>query len=1105
MLLPSLLVALAAPPATVLEHHLDVRVDWGQRLTTTQTWKVRIDDPAACVAGLLAPPGLDGAMDGGAMVLQELLVVPEQTVSGETFTLQTVTRGPRGAHSGVFQTAPGLPVEQASVSVTALGQQPLTVWADPLADPLWSTRGGKRAEVTWQALEAQETGRLVWSTWSDWMEAGDDLERKSAALLASKRALGRDLAGDLEASNLSEIVRRTLAHVEIDPSLPTSLDDARPADEVARSRRGSIVERMAVLQSMLTAAGYQVRPARLRKASTEGTFPVTVPSPDMVPTPILQVLDRAGQDVWIDPASDSVAVPALPSVMVGATVWVPGELPSQRFPPGVVDGIVSLTTQARVEANGDVRWTTDIKADGTALEAIRRLLRPLDANGQEKALRRLVLQGRPELERFTVQSSGTVDPFKPLTLTVSGQDTGTFTPHGPGLRGTFVPPLSVAMAAWLPPNIRVYELIDLAPPSGRSFAGHGQPGGAFDPSAQLDRHVDIEGDRVRIHVDAIRPYATASTAQDAAASLFLEKEARVGIDLLAYPPMTGSVAKSIGRLDAPATERAALQALLWWSVQDDKRARKVLKKALKTEDASLLMEALGAWGDAREERPWRALGDLLPPDAHDEHMALLRVVEQRNPVLALELARRWMQHSDPAVAVPALLIGMAHAPDQSLRNSLAARRPNLSGALAQSAALAVAEYDVDFGQDAAVATEYLAADSPRAQLVTLAAVAADLPRSELRDRVQSIRLAAPDDAAVAERAARTLARGGFLEEAYDAALDAARRVNDSPNLWRLVAERGMAAGNLQAALDAMGRAFDLAPEDPELTEHLHHVAVLARHEASEEAARAARPTLVKPTWPPTLDDLMGVARQEELLAVLRFHDAEVLASPIYLALRTQLLRDAGANDDAARDALDLSRLHDAPQGRALAFAATAGRVFGTGALQLLDDVEDPTAHLTRLDYRVITTSGDARADARALRDEPRAQDILLAIGSPREAAAAVDGWPTDLADPRPRPPRGYRTNPILSAAKGVTAFSHVDRQLALLYIASDTTVLPPPLASLYSTSGPALGLTPEGDTLLALRDGYLPLYAARRVVDGQTLLGLGFTPEAARRALRDAR
>lgn len=1103
MLLLTLLdFALAGAPATVLDHRLDVRVDYGQRLTSTQTWTVRIDDPDACVAGLLAPPGMDGAMDGGALIVQDLLIVPQGTEPGDTFTLVATRRAGRDRHSGIFQSAPELPIEHVEVSVGAQGSQPLTVWADPSGDPVWSSRRGRSAVVTWDDVPAGETAHLVWSTWDDWLDAGQDLERTVSRLQATKAELGRDLAGDLGSTNLSEIVRRTLQGVALDPAARGGFEQARPAAVVAQAGSGTAAERAVVLISMLRAAGYEARPARGRRASEAGDLPIVVPSPQMLDVPLVQVRDHGGKVLWIDPGSDAVATPAIPSVLVGATVWAPGELPSRPVSPGVADGTVVLTTTAKVTPEGDVAWSTDISADGTGLQAIRELLNPLDEAGQQAALERLVKQSRPDLERFNVAASGTIDPFKRFSLGVSGYDEGVFSPFGAGMRGTFRPVLAPAMAAWLPPNVRVLEIVDLSPPGAFSVAAHDRPGPAYDPSAQVDRIARRNGNRLRFDVNAIRPYTRTSPTLESQAASSLGEAATVGIETLLFPPTNRAVVASLGSVELSDARLAALQALLWYRADDDKQARKTLKKASKKVDPADLVAALAGWVPPGDERPWRALHDLALDPA--DRVRIVEALEHTEPALALELARPLTQAADPVLATRALLVAMRTAPAQDLRNGLAGRLKDVpDAALVQEARLRVAAFDIDQGQDAAKATSELAPDSPLARMVLLAVPARTLPREALLAQVDQLRSEAPSDAEVSARGAVLLQKAGLNGPALHAALDAARLGYDRPALWLLAADAASRAGNLHLALESARRASDLEPTAAEAARAYHHLAVLARDAEAEEVARGRAPGLERPTWPPSLDDLMGIAAQHELLAALQFHDADVTDSPVHLALRAQLRADAGLRDDAARDSIDLERLHGDQQGRALAFAATVGRVFGSGLLSLLDDVSDPTARLVRLDYRLITTSGDARADARLLREEPRGQAVLQALGAPDKAAASTKGWPADLQDVRLPAPRGYRTNPVLSAAKGVSAWSHVDRQLAVVVVNAETDVLPPPLTTLFTPSRPPLSVT-DGVEVFRLRDGYVPLFAARRMADGRTVYGLGFTPEAARRALSDA-
>src|SRR5687768_2158287 len=118
--------AAAEVPATVLEHRETVSVDSARRMSRTVSWTVRVDDPSGCAAGLIAPAGLDGASSRGATVLEGDLILPGDAAAGDTYTLTATTRGPQGGHSGVFATAPDLPVVSAVFEVRAAAT--LHVW-----------------------------------------------------------------------------------------------------------------------------------------------------------------------------------------------------------------------------------------------------------------------------------------------------------------------------------------------------------------------------------------------------------------------------------------------------------------------------------------------------------------------------------------------------------------------------------------------------------------------------------------------------------------------------------------------------------------------------------------------------------------------------------------------------------------------------------------------------------------------------------------------------------------------------------------------------------------------------------------------------------------
>ncbi|MEQ1506449.1 MAG: hypothetical protein ABMB14_29750, partial [Myxococcota bacterium] len=278
----------APPPATVLDHRVVATIDAAQQLTETVTWTVRIDDPAACSAGLVAPPGLDGANDDGARVLDDLLVIPPSTPVGATFTLEQTHAATGAAQSGVFQSAPDLPTRHASLVVEVPSTTPLTVWADPSSTPRYDTRRARRVEASWSDVAPGAVAEAAWSTWRSWADAGAivaSVDRK----LADKGVLGRTVAGDLEGLGLGGIVDRVLTTVAIDPGPPGEWATARSAAAIADSGHGTAAERGVLLLAMLEIAGIEAEPVYFRSSRAPGTFPITVPAPRLLPHPAVAI------------------------------------------------------------------------------------------------------------------------------------------------------------------------------------------------------------------------------------------------------------------------------------------------------------------------------------------------------------------------------------------------------------------------------------------------------------------------------------------------------------------------------------------------------------------------------------------------------------------------------------------------------------------------------------------------------------------------------------------------------------------------------------------------------------------------------------------------
>ena len=78
--------------------------------------------------------------------------------------------------------------------------------------------------------------------------------------------------------------------------------------------------------------------------------------------------------MWVDPASEHVAIPQIPASMRGATAWVPGDLPIQVASTGVVDGVVSVSGQATL---GQGERFAGMGAGVVTIGVVDRVERPL--------------------------------------------------------------------------------------------------------------------------------------------------------------------------------------------------------------------------------------------------------------------------------------------------------------------------------------------------------------------------------------------------------------------------------------------------------------------------------------------------------------------------------------------------------------------------------------------------------------------------------------------------------------------------------------------------------------------------------------------------------
>jgi tetratricopeptide (TPR) repeat protein len=1114
--------AAAKAPATVLEDRLEVTVDASGKAREKRTWKIRIDDPARCSAGLVAPDGLDGAGDAGAKVFERLLVLPEGVAGGATFAL-TATRSLSGApSSGVYTTAPDLPVEKAEVVIKSSSPH-LTVWTDTNARSEYVRGEGRVATVSWERLDGRQPAQVVWTTWKDWLTAGDKLEAGLTPLLAVKKEqLGREIAADMSGISVQMATERVFSAVKYVEGGDERWSAAKKFDKVLDAREGTAVDRGVVLLSLLRLAGYDARPAMYRPASATGAVPLAVPAPAMLDRPVIAVL-LPGRTVWVDPASTYTAVPELPASMAGATVWIPGDLPFEMPSAGIVDGVVNVSGMVTLQADGSATWSATISASGAGQEALRALLAPLDEARRKEKLRQLAGVGRNGIDRFGFEASGIEDPKRPLRITVQGYDSKAVGPFGEtGVVGTVPPLLAPALAAWLPPSLLVREDLAVTSPSGTQPFSAVQPEPVFHPDAVLARSVRREGQRLVLTTEVDRPYRQTSAGRDAAAERFLHGAAPLGPEVLALPAPTPDVIKSLAKVEGRSkVELAVLEAMLWWKTEQPKKATKAMQKAVLAGDREEVAKWVGAHAAPGDARPWLALFDVGRTD--DQRLdAVIGLQDTGLPYDAWRRAVSLTSSADPVVRFEALLLAeklQGAKPDAAKdpEGAAAWREPSawlveaakISGADQGRLLVRRAEIALAAGKpaDAEVLLEQALANGadPIAMLLLAEASAGSgVSVSEVLGKVDEAVALAPFDAKVLARAARVAKVVGRRDVAFERSLAAARLAYDDADRWLETVGYALENGDLALALHAAKKASDLAPENPEAGAALALVGTLARDQESAllGVSRSKAGPVVQ-EWPPSLDVLMGVTPEHALLALLNWHDAEVIASPTALSLRAQLRVDAGQADGAARDGVLLATRHKNARGSAILFAATAGRLWSSATSEALDAAAktDPVANATRMEYRLITGSGDPGADARTSSDDPRSQVVLRMASTPEAVADEVPGWPQDLKDPTARTPSGFKSSRILGAAKGVVAWSDPERAMAVIRTSRVTGTLPPPLALLYTPANPPLARLEGGGQIVRLDGGAIPLYAAIKIDGDQEVTAIGYTPQAATYAL----
>lgn len=1108
-------------PAIQVQKHETFITVYRSRARGSMTWTVSVLDPVRA-NGAPAPPELEGATSQGATVKFGELRVPESLAPGTVLQFKHPLELDSGPYppSGRFATVAGLPIERAELVVKASGT-PLSVWTDPLGQAEWGSRRFDELRVVWRDLPADASAQAVWSSSDDWLSAGQTLRQQVEQRLTTN--IGRNFTRELAGFTASSATEAVFNAIKLVPG-PDVGWSGRPATRILAEGSGTQAERGLVLISVLRAAGFEPIPGLYRPTSLEGGVPTSIAVPSMLQRPVVAV-PMGDHMIWIDPGADWVQAPALPSGLSGATAWLPDDLPRQVIPQGPSDGSVTISGEVRPEPSGTATFNVVIGATGAAQEYLREQLSNLDETSRQAWFRDFATQAHSDVTRLNLTVTGVRAGDRPLSITARGQLGAQVQPITSdlttmGARSLLAPSLALA----LPPRIAIREELSIPPPGGRRLLTVARAPTTTDPSAIISQQARREGDRLVLLTEIERPERHLTASSAARAETALSTATQAGPALFYLREATPAAARRLRSTELPAAERVTLESMILWRAGRDGPARRLLKRFVDPIGIQPLYDRMSffdAPGDLRRE---------LIQFASTEAQALETVpilVELGQPAeawaQAAKAAATQIHHVRASARLAMVELQPASPPDPQQDPEGAERWRDPLELLQEAAASA----DRASSTHPELTTLVLAArgrlllskgqtEVAEAQLEQASAssrdpnVAIDLARAQVANGAplevvyQGLRAAierASADPTVYGRVADVLEELGAHAPAARHARTAARLAATDVESWLRASRLTLLDGDLVGALGAVHRASDLQHTHKGAATELVRLAVLARRPDLATLGLGRGGTTPGFGVDTPIMELLGELPEGEMLAVLRHHDDEVTFDPGLLSLRGQLELVSGDRDRAVRDGTLLTARHGIARGGLIAFGASAGAVWSTGSTRALDALvsRDPAARNARVETRALIGER-IDIDLRQMRDDPRGRIWQLALSDPESLAAQAEGWSPGLA-PLDDAPRGYSPNPILGSSKGVAAWSSVLTGQAVVRHTGNQT-LPPPLSLLYTLDSPALRALPSEGRLYGLSGGSVPLYAAIRIDDGEHIIGLGHTAEAAARALK---
>lgn len=1097
-------VAALAAPLTVTDHTLEVELDRSGRGSVVQTWSVRIDDVAQCQAGVIGPPGLDGAESDGARMLSGLFLVPAEVASGQDFTLSSRRSLDRNGDAGLFSLAPGVPTTSARVTLTSRMRSPVDVWADPGASLEGSNTS--RTQTTTAEWNFAEDGSLLWSTWPDWVAVGGDVTFQVDALLATRTELGRDLVSAAlnEGLGIAGIVDSVRSRVRVEPGDLGSLANARPAAEAVQTGDGTAVERALVLLSVLREQGFDARFGQVRPGAASPDISPIPPVPQAFPLPAVAVVS-ADATVWIDPASDTAVPPGIPAAFADGLGWLTGRSPQPIADHAASDIVITAT--GSVSPDGQVLWDGVLTATGAAEETLRSVLSPLDPADREARFRTLLLTGRGPDARATARLSNFSQLGEPLRIDLQLAEPGLFHAAGPGLSGAVQPVLAPALVEWLPGQSTVTEDVVLALPDALSVLG--MPSGATERTlnAEVRREVAIEPSRVRIQTEARRSEVRVDRATVSPTRLLL------------LPPMTRPLAKRIAKtpwLD-DSTDALALSVQLLTQTGLDNRAAKQIDKS--RVDRESLVWRIAERSTARDHAALDLMWRMAETDEQrlDVAEALRSCCGNRTAWLRSAALVRTPAPDDRLEAILATLALQPdtqptslgdpdghtawYEPETLLRwaDDAAAASPTTPEQgdprlLRLQASKALMAGDPATAESLLMRAMETSRDPDLPLLYAQAGAAQGVNTTETLLTADEAVARAPSDPAVLLVAATVLDQVGLHSAATERRRAAAHLLHSDDALWLRISHDALAGADLDTALFAARRASDLQPGTGGASAWLAELAWLAGD--TRAAGIAASRTGAGARAHADLDTVLADVAPDRRAAVLEWRDDEVRQAPDALAERALIRLERGDAHAAALDGLWLETVLEEDRGASIVAAAAASRM--SGSFPYTSD-SDVGATLT-LTLGILFGEGDVSSAADRLGDTQVARTIRSWEADPTALALAAQYLPAP--EPDVQRPSGYVQHDVLGRLPGVLAWTRPGQGRAAVVTSNAEQGLPPLLSVVTVKRSPAERRIQGG--LIERHDGLaMPVYTARmRLTDG-VVWGIGFTPTAAEQAARD--